>query len=177
VPTEGSTEANRPFQDQGNISSKDPHDTSASGTAGSTPVTSPPFHDSQNLPAGTLLTVRLKDPITADTSSGNDSFQATLEQAVVVDGNILIPRGSNVVGRVQSAGTSKVKPSRGYVRLALETVHVAGLDVPVQTASLFARSPQNGSEGSPILLEKGHRLVFRLKEPVFVTFQRAQVDH
>jgi hypothetical protein len=86
----------------------------------------------------------------------------------VIDGNILISRGAVVTGRVESARTSNLKPNRGYLRLALESVNVAGVDVPVQTASLFVRqSPQDDGSGSLIRLEKGRQLTFRLREPVY----------
>ncbi|HYM78691.1 MAG TPA: hypothetical protein VE377_22160 [Candidatus Dormibacteraeota bacterium] len=179
VPTEGATQASQaPFQDQGNVSGKaDPHDSSPSENAAAGVGPSLPFHDSQSLPAGTLLTVRLKAPITTGTPGGDDSFEASIDQAVVVDGNTLIPRGASVAGRVQSAGISHVKPSRGYVRLALETVHLGGVDVPIHTVSLFTRSPQDDSGVTTIRLEKGRRLTFRLTEPVSVSFQRAQASH
>jgi hypothetical protein len=123
-----------------------------------------PFHDSQNLPAGTLLTVRLKSPIPAE-NPGTNSFAATVDEPVVIQGNTLIPRGAVVTGRVESVRTSNVKPDRGYVRLALQSVRVGGVDVPVQTASLFARqAPVQVS--SLVRLEKGRRLTFRFIEPV-----------
>jgi hypothetical protein len=127
-----------------------------------------PFHDSQSLPAGTLLMVRLKDPISAGKSGVHEPFEGSLDEAVVIDGNILISRGAVVTGRVESARTSNLKPNRGYLRLALESVNVAGVDVPVQTASLFVRqSPQDDASGSLIRLEKGRQLTFRLREPVY----------
>jgi hypothetical protein len=140
------------------------------------PANSPPFRDRQNLPAGTLLMVRLTDSIPTQKLEGRDSFEASLDEPVVVEGNTLIPRGAAVTGRVQSVRTSNVKPSRGYVRLALESVRVAGTDLPVQTASLFVRqSPQNDISSPSIHLEKGHRLTFRLSEPVYTTNQGLRI--
>jgi hypothetical protein len=108
-----------------------------------------PFHNAQesdyqnqalqNLPAGTLLTVRLKSPI----ASGN--------------------------------------PDHGYLRLTLASIHLAGLDVPVETSSLFVRAnaaqtqssqiqvPKGEASSRIIRLESGRRLVFRLTKPVYVT--------
>lgn len=130
-----------------------------------------PFQDSQTLPAGTLLTVRLKNPVTAGEAAKDVSFEAEMDEAVVVEGNTLIPMGAPVAGRVQAARISQVKPNRAYIRLALESVHVGGLDVPVQTASLFTR--QTPQSDSVIRLEKGRRLTFRLSEPTYLGTQRA----
>lgn len=138
----------------------------------------PPFHDSQNLPAGTLLTVRLKNPVAATNSVTEASFEATVEEPVVVEGNTLIPRGSVAAGRVESAHSSQLKPNRGYVRLALASVRVGDVDVPMQTASLFARQSPGVDDSSPLTgLEKGRRLTFRVTEPVYITNQRAPAAH
>jgi len=134
-----------------------------------------PFHDSENLPAGTLLTVRLKSPVTADDALTSTSFEAVLDEPVVVEGNALIPRGVLAAGRIQSSRISTVNPSRAYIRLALESIHVADKDIPVQTASLFARqAPQSDNV---IRLEKGRRLSFRLSEPVSIAAQKAPRGH
>ena len=76
-----------------------------------------PFKSHENLPAGTMITVRLKNAISADDAISPDSFEAIVAQPVVVAGSTLIPAGSTVAGHVESAHTSKVKPDRGYVRL------------------------------------------------------------
>ncbi len=152
-----------------------------------------PFHDTQNLPAGTLLTVRLKNPISADNSGSNSTFDAVVDEPVVVAGNRLIPRGVTVSGRVESARASSVGKNRGYVRLALDSIQFTGANLPVQTSSLFVRglaSPGGaGNDGvapggsapgeSPagIRLEKGRRLTFRLTEPVYLAVSHPQTGH
>jgi hypothetical protein len=131
----------------------------------------------QALPAGTLLTVRLKTSVYASTSPSEGSFEAVVEQPVFVDGNTIIPKGASVAGRVESAQTSRIKPNRGYVRLTLQSVDLGDRRVPVQTASLFAREAPLGNQPiSVIHLEQGRRLTFRLadsaetsKAPVPVT--------
>jgi hypothetical protein len=71
-----------------------------------------------------------------------------------------------------------VKRNRGYVRLKLASVHIGSLDVPVQTASLFARqSPLSGGSSRTIRVEQGRRLTFALAEPVFIASQHGQAAH
>lgn len=135
----------------------------------SPPAGAPAFHNRpgldrlQDFPAGTLLTVRLREPVYATGSSLNNSFEAIVDQAVAVNGQTIIPKGAAVVGRVESAQTSKIKPNRGYVRLALHTVELGDRRIPVQTASLFAHEAPLGAHPiAAIHLEKGRRLTFRL---------------
>ena len=107
---------------------------------------------------------------------------------MVVEGNKLVPRGTTVLGRVESARSSSVGSNRGYVRLALDSIRLGDFDLPVLTSSLFVRgnfsgnSPSQGDapqRSSPIVihLEKGRRLTFRLSEPAYVAAsQRTRVD-
>ncbi len=179
VPTEGVAQADQPqtpFHDQGTSeASAGAGDSLGSREKAAKPQNSLPFHDPQNLPAGTLLVVRLRSSVSAGNTPKDNRFDAIVDEPVVIEGNTLIPRGAVAAGRVESARVSALKPSRGYVRLALESVHVAGVDVPVQTASLFARqAPVSNASIPPFLLEKGRRLAFRSTEPVNLPNQRAE---
>jgi hypothetical protein len=166
LPSEGAAPTGTtPFQAQRTSSA----DTALQGySSEGVPGTGPPFENSPFLPAGVLVTVRLKDPLVAGSES-RESFEALLDEPVVVEGNTLIPRDSIVSGRIETAHTSRVTPDRGYVRLTLDSVRVDGFDVPIQTASLFARSlPTPDTDSDTIRLEKGRRMTFRLKDPVFL---------
>jgi hypothetical protein len=147
-----------------------------------------PFRDPQNLPAGTLLTVRLKNPISAENPHADRTFQAVVDQPIVIEGNKLVPVGTLVSGRVESARASNLKRNSGYLRLTLDSIDLAGSKLPMQTSSLFVsgnagqlRTPQRPPADQPsavIHLEKGRRLVFRLTEPLFVAAsQRTLTNH
>ncbi len=128
-----------------------------------------PFREPENLPAGTLLIVRLKNPVSADNPEAGGIFEAVVDEPVTVEGNTLVPRGASVAGRVESARTSKAKGS-GYVRVTLDSIDIEGKDLHLQTSSLFARGKGagHGATLDAITLEKGRRLTFRLTEPAYV---------
>jgi hypothetical protein len=134
-----------------------------------------PFRDAESLPAGTLLTVRLKNPIAAEHPDASKVFAAVVDEAVLVEGNELVPRGASVAGRIESSGASELTRNRGYVRLTLDSINLDGRELPIQTSSLFvrARADQTQALGTaavqPVVrLEGGRRLTFRLTEPVSV---------
>jgi hypothetical protein len=132
-----------------------------------------PFRDVGSLPAGTLLTVRLKTPIISDSPKNSATFAALVDEPVVVEGETLVPRGASVAGRIEAARSSTMTHNRGYVRLTLDLVDIAGRDLPIRTASLFARG-NPGSTANPtdmVSLEQGRRLTFRLTEPVYMASQ------
>jgi hypothetical protein len=182
-----------PFHEEG--ATARPGDSPAAPETGKSPEAGLPFHESQNLPAGTLLTVRLKTPIAAENPGVNGTFEAVVDEAVVIEGNKLVPRGATVAGRVESARVSNVKrdhgtPYHGYVRLALDSIHLGDVSLPIQTSSLFVRgnagdkqvapgeTPSSPASAVVIRLEKGRRLTFRLAEPAYVAAsQRTRVDH
>jgi hypothetical protein len=127
-------------------------------------------HDWLNVPAGTLVTVRLKTAVYAGVSPSDAAFEAIVVEPVLVGGNTLIPIGASVAGRVESARTSNLRPNRGYVRLALQTVQLGDRRIPVQADSLFAReAPMGNSPISAIHLEKGRRLTFRLTDTMYAS--------
>lgn len=138
-----------------------------------------PFQANENLPVGTLITVRLNNFISADPASPDNAFEAVLDEPIKIDGNVVVPRGAAVAGHVQSAQISDIRQNRGYIRLDLESIAISGHDLPVQTSTLFARGTAhltlaNGSKDSThiMTLEKGRRLTFRLTEPVYMAAQR-----
>ena len=174
VPSEGANQTSpTPFQSQkASTADSDLH----GFVPGDAPGTGPPFQNSPVLPAGALVTVRLNVPLVAGRGS-RESFEAVLDEPVVVEGNTMIPRDAIVSGRIESTHTSRVTPDRGYVRLTLDSVQVDGLDVPIQTASLFARSlPTAHDDSDTIRLEKGRRMTFRLKDPVFLQLSSSKTS-
>jgi hypothetical protein len=144
-----------------------------------TSSSSAPFRDNQNLPAGTMLTVRLKLPIASSRGAEpSNTFTAEVDDAVVIDGVTLIPRGAGVGGHFESPRFPKSR--RGLIRLNLTSINVGGQDLPVETSILFARGETsktggaNPNESNVITLEKGHRLTFRLAEPLDIGEQLAK---
>src|SRR5579864_6937359 len=99
-----------------------------------------PFNSSASLvlPAGTLLTVRLENTLTSAKPLTGKTFVALVEEPVTIDGRTLIPRDAEVKGRVESARISSAKRRTGYLRLTLDSIQVAGKEIPLPTSSLFA---------------------------------------
>jgi hypothetical protein len=134
-----------------------------------------PFHP-RNLPVGTLLSVRLNDAI-SDGRAGA-TFTASLDEPIVIDGRILVPRGAAVAGQVESAERTNPSDRRGYLRLTLSSIEVGGRDLTLSTSTLFAKGALGKAQGplyvgSKVQLESGRRLTFRLTEPLFLSGQVA----
>ncbi len=91
------------------------------------------------IPAGTAIGVRLQNSISSASANSGDHFDAVIDEAVVVDGQTVIPKGANASGRIVAAKSSGRLHDPGYLRLALDSVTVNGKDVPIRTSSIFAK--------------------------------------
>ncbi len=89
---------------------------------------------SLTIPAGTLVTVRLMGGLSSDVNQQGDSFSATLEQPIVVDGWVVGRAGQIAVGKVvsvQKAGRVKGVSSLGIALSELPVVN--GRQLPVES--------------------------------------------
>ena len=140
----------------------------------------------QGIPAGTQLKIRLQSPLSSELARAHDAFQAVLDEPVVVQGKIIVPRGALVGGRVVAARSSEGERTPGYLRLTLSTIALHGRSWPVETNSIFAKggarehsefpAPEGlRSRPSPaetpavtqdVRFSSGDRFTFRLKEAV-----------
>jgi hypothetical protein len=98
------------------------------------------------LPAGTIVSVRTAEWLSSDRNRQGDSFSATLDQPVVVNGWVVARRGQAVMGRVNVA--QKAGRVKGVSQLGLELnllSLVDGQQLTIQTGLL--RSSGGTSNG------------------------------
>jgi hypothetical protein len=96
----------------------------------------PPLAAKQSLivPAGTVLTIRLREELASDMSEAGQNFSATLDQDVIVKGKAVIAAGSPVTGKVvlsRPVGPIWGEPA---LELRLVSINVNKTDLPVVTA-------------------------------------------
>jgi len=88
------------------------------------------------IPAGTPLTVRLQSAVSSASAQSGDTFEAVLDEPVVVKGETVIPKGADVTGRVVDANKGGRLHKPAYLKITLASVHFHGKGVPVETSSL-----------------------------------------
>ena len=95
-----------------------------------TPAARPPIATFREvtLPEGTPLAVRLDSAVSSDSSRVEDPIEATLTDAVIVDGTVVLPAGSVVRGNVAAAEPSGKVKGRASLALRFSSVSVAGRD-------------------------------------------------
>jgi hypothetical protein len=100
---------------------------------------------SEELLAGTPLTIRLRTVLSSESSRPGDSFDALVDEPVVVEGRTLLPRGTIVSGTVLSSKASSELHGSGYLRLTLSSMVVNGVSIPLSTNSIFAKASSHQS--------------------------------
>jgi hypothetical protein len=88
------------------------------------------------LPAGTVLTVRLASAVGSKTNSTGDHFNATIATPVESGGKVVLPKGSEVLGKVIEAVPQGRFKGAAELRLVLETVTLNNDSYDVQTSSV-----------------------------------------
>ena len=135
------------------------------------------------LPQGAPIEIRLLTPLSSALSHAGDAFQGTLDDDVVVEGEIAAPRGTTVSGRVLAAKAAGQGQDPGYLRIALVSLTIDNKPVSIETSSLFVKGTaiktqgrgEAGTESASTTnkrgeVEFGHerRLTFRLARAVGV---------
>jgi BON domain len=100
--------------------------------APSTPPPPPPPRK-VTIPAGTTLAVRLVDGIDSETSQQGQTFHATLDSPLAVDGEVAIPAGYDVEGHLVEVKSAGKFAGQSVVALQLDRISAGGKYYSLQT--------------------------------------------
>jgi hypothetical protein len=101
----------------------------------------------QNVPRGTRLKVILNNDLSTKTTDEGDQFEATVAEAVRVDGRTLIPRGSTIEGTVTEVERAKrLAGLAGKAKLTLrfDRIRVRGQSRPIHATVVSVHDPVEG---------------------------------
>jgi hypothetical protein len=115
-----------------------PTDETAKGTAGGS-AKSAPAKLAVIVPAETALEVRLTTGLNSKDNKAGDSFTASVEKDVVVDGKTAIPKGAEVTGKVTNAVPSGRLKQRAELAVTLASVTVAGKSHDISSSTVAQR--------------------------------------
>jgi hypothetical protein len=122
------------------------------------------------IPAGTTLIVRTLGTIHSNDRVGR-TFAAQLDQDVAVNGNVVLPAGTKVRGRIE-VSQNNLRESRPLT-LNLTDISLNGRTIPVKTVSGFQvknKARSGARRGSisvgPYLVQPGTKMEFRLAQPL-----------
>jgi hypothetical protein len=107
----------------------------AANTATPAPTTPPPPAPPQKvtIPSGTTIAVRLVDTIDSETSQPGQTFHATLDSPLAVDGEVAIPSGYDVEGHVVDVKSAGKFAGKSLLALQLDRISAGGKFYNIQT--------------------------------------------
>ena len=97
------------------------------------------------IPAGTLISVRTIDRIDSTKNHVGDRFQASLEEPLTVDGNIVVAKGADVYGRLAESKESGTFTGRSQLQLELTGIVINGRTIPVVTGEYELTGKSRGA--------------------------------
>ena len=115
----------------------------APSAAPSTPPPPPP-PQKVTIPSGTTLAVRLVDTIDSERSQAGQTFHATLDSPLAVEGETAIPAGYDVEGHIVNVQSAGKFAGQSLLVLQLDRISAAGKYYNIQTDQYSRRGTSRG---------------------------------
>jgi hypothetical protein len=103
------------------------------------------------IPIDTPVTIRMIDSVNSETARLGETFRASLDEPVVVNGEEVIPRGADVLTKLVQADQSGKIQGRTVLTLALSTVTVNGRPVDVTSTDVKTESSSRGGRSAKVI--------------------------
>jgi hypothetical protein len=128
-----------PQDDSANASTPAPEPAPPPPAPAPTPVATPapppppPPPPKVTIPSGTALAVRLVDPIDSEKNQVGDTFHATLNTPLTINGDTAVPSGSDVQGHLVDVKSAGKFAGQSVVVLQLDSITSGGSTYNIQT--------------------------------------------
>ena len=103
------------------------------------------------LPRGTVLTVRMIDPVDSDVNRVGETFRASIDEPVVVGSDQLISRGADVVVKLVDDKQAGKISGRTVLTLDLVSVVVNGRSIDVNTEAVSRESTSRTGRSEKVI--------------------------
>ena len=106
--------------------------------------------DTAELPAGTKFVIRMIDAVDSERNAVGQTFAASLDEPVSIDGNTVIPRGADVIVKLVDDKQSGKLTGRTTLTVDLMSVKVRDRMVDVNTQTVTEESSSRGSRTAKV---------------------------
>jgi YmgG-like glycine-zipper protein len=117
--------------------------------AGSSPrsrTPEPPKPLNVTVHAGTVITVRMIDPADSATDQVGQTYRASLDEPLVVDGETVVPRGADVTAKLVSVAQSGRIAGRSELSLVLLDITIQGRKHELTTSEVSESGSSRGKQ-------------------------------
>lgn len=103
------------------------------------------------IPAETRVTVRMIDSVDSDTARLGQTFRASLDEPLMVNGQVVAPRGADVLTKlVQDQQSGKIE-GRTVLTLGLANITINGQRVDVTSSDVTEQSASRGQKSAKVI--------------------------
>jgi len=112
----------------------------------SLPPTPPPPPQPRQIevPVNSTLTVRMIDGVDSSVNSAGEIFHASLESPLVVDNDVVVPRGADIYVRLVSASSAGRMKGKSELHLELVKMEFQGRSYPLVSSAYSATGSSRG---------------------------------
>ena len=110
-----------------------------------------PTPQGTELPAGTSIVIRMIDDVDSERDRIGQTFRASIDEPVVVNGQTVIPRGADVIAKLVDDKQSGKFEGRTILTLDLMQVQVNGRMVDINTEDVSQSSSSRGARTAKVV--------------------------
>jgi len=103
------------------------------------------------IPAGTQVTIRMIDSVDSEVNKIGQTFRASVEEPVVIDGKTVIPAGADVVTKLVELKETGRLSGGGQLTLDLDSITVNGKKVEVSSQSVTTAGRSRTGESAKVI--------------------------
>jgi hypothetical protein len=140
-PTTASSSASRSADEPPVLRRTRPEATTTSSASTSTPA-----RLNVTIPAGAEITVRMIDAVDSSVNQIGETFRASLDEPIVVNGQTIVPRGGDVTAKLTEVAQAGRVAGRSEVSLVLLDITINGRKHEVTTAEVYEAGASRGKQ-------------------------------
>jgi len=106
---------------------------------------------SMTIPAGTVLKVRMIDAVDSEVSQLGQTFQASLDDPITIDGATVIPRGADVIAKLVEDKQSGKISGRTELTMDLKSIRVNGRMIDLVTEEVTTASDSRTAKSAKVI--------------------------
>jgi hypothetical protein len=115
------------------------------GTPPATPVAG------VQIPAGTFITVRMIDAVDSKVSHLGQTFRASVDEPVMINGQVVIPRGADAMAKLVEDKESGKFEGKTILTLALTDITINGQMIDTSTSDVTRASSSRGARTAKVV--------------------------
>jgi hypothetical protein len=121
----------------------------ATGNSNSAPPPAAPL--GVTVPPDTNVTVRMIDSVNSQTARLGQTFRASVDEPIFVNGQQVIPRGADVLTKLVEDQQSGKIEGRTVLTMALVSITINGQPVPVTSSDVKTESSSRGARSAGVI--------------------------